>query len=293
MTFYFLPELFKQRLREISRGSMAHTIPPNCEITDININGYVRNLSDWLAVVVMDVYTFAERCRPGRPVAVVLGLKPERKREYLDNFAPCKITLPTKLSQLKRRITKFRRYITAQERANIEVTHIASQLMFTKSFKAWKIQKPFNSTAQDYYSWANVLKDKPSLKNFDDAVALLIRHGFLMKMKEGYMPTAYAIDNLFTERIWLLGAMQKLNWLQEYSEIDPLKVYSPANLMKGRSPGYELFRYYCKVHKIKLGGRIILGRDLLNVLSFLDEHAAVDYSGEKLPTSLDRKGIYS
>jgi len=280
---YVLSQVIENRLRSFHRGMMASNIPSDCEIYDVNINGHVRNLSDWLAIVSMPLHVFAERCKPGYPVAIALGLKRQQRIEYLDNSVAYQITRPRKLTHLARRITKFRRYITRQEPANVEVTHIASSVMFRHAFNAWKTQRPFVSNTQEFYPWANVLHDKISHENHASAIALLERQGFLVPTSSGHMPTAFATDNLYTERIWLLGALEKLNWGVEYQEVEPQKIYSLVSLMKGRRPGYELFRYYCKVHKVKFGGAKILGKDLLNIFAFLDEQAGYDYIGEKLP----------
>jgi len=84
VTDYFIPPHRLELIKSTTRGACAGGIPSNCEILDININGYVRNLSDWLAIFDMHVETFASRCRPGLPVARALGLQPVQG-QYLDN----------------------------------------------------------------------------------------------------------------------------------------------------------------------------------------------------------------
>lgn len=275
MNVYNIPPHIKERIRKVQRGSFPEAIPPHLEIHDIDINGHVRHLSDWLVITNTTLEELADSVRPDMPTAEALGFKRIKlqpsTRVYLDKFPP-------PLRDIPARTTKLRRFLSQRHRVSGEITHIASCIIFQHAFKFWQQHKDFElPSPRIYFPHIESLDDPEASHAYDTAISLLTDYNFIAPLTAStkYFVTLQGAESLYTDKIWKLGSIEKLSWVTAYGlHIHSDQLYSVAEFLRGKSPGYALFKKQVQKLKIRYK-RIMTGDQFLSLLHRLDEEASV------------------
>lgn len=274
-----------QRANAIQRGSFPSLLSPKSDIQNVNIDGYVRHLSDWLVILEIPIDTFISRCKPGRSVVTALLGKVQHGKD-LDNYNRLRpiILPPRRLSKPKLRRRILGKWLTLRANYSTPITDLAYSILFNHIYPNYRLKRGTYLSLDMFVRYYGLIDTQDEKYVFDSAIQALTRHGVLTLIVDKYYATPKAAQLFFTDEVFRIGVIKYQKFAPVYNKlITDHIVYSVPRLMAGKSPGYEQFRKLCKKFNIKRT-KLTLGAHLKQIFDIIDQRFEIDDAGFLPPT---------